>query len=159
MIIPMVVSKKDDYIKIFIIATISSALGGLFGYFIGYTFIDLGMNVVQFYGYEEKVINLKNDLTNGSSFFIFVGALFLAGFTPLPFKVFTITSGIIGFNILIFFLICLFSRGIRFFVISYLTFKFGIKINNFIIKQKTKWFVLIIFLIIIVATILYLIFK
>ena len=159
MIIPMVVSKKDDYIKIFIIATISSALGGLFGYFIGYTFIDLGMNVVQFYGYEEKVINLKNDLTNGSSFFIFLGALFLAGFTPLPFKVFTITSGIIGFNILIFFLICLFSRGIRFFVISYLTFKFGIKINNFIIKQKTKWFVLIIFLIIIVATILYLIFK
>ena len=159
MIIPMVVSKKDDYIKIFIIATISSALGGLLGYFIGYTFIDLGMNVVQFYGYEEKVINLKNDLTNGSSFFIFLGALFLAGFTPLPFKVFTITSGIIGFNILIFFLICLFSRGIRFFVISYLTFKFGIKINNFIIKQKTKWFVLIIFLIIIVATILYLIFK
>ena len=61
------------------------------------------MNVIQFYGYEEKVLNLKNDLTSGGGFYIFLGALFLAGFTPLPFKVFTITSGIIGFNINYFF--------------------------------------------------------
>ena len=107
----------DDYIKIFIIATISSALGGLFGYFIGYTFIDLGMNVVEFYGYENKVDELKDDFSVGDGRYIWIATLFLAGFTPLPFKVFTITSGIIGFNILIFFLICLFSRGIRFFVL------------------------------------------
>jgi len=118
MIIPMVIAKKIDYIKIFLIATISSALGGLLGYFIGSTFIDLAMNVVQFYGYEEKVMNLKNNLSSGGEFYVFLGALFLAGFTPLPFKVFTITSGIIGFNIIIFFFICLMSRGLRFFIVS-----------------------------------------
>ena len=113
MIVPMVIAKKIDYLKIFIIATVASALGGLFGYFIGSTFIDLAMNVVQFYGYEEKVISLKNDLTSGGGFYVFLGALFLAGFTPLPFKVFTITSGMISFNLLIFLIICLLSRGLR----------------------------------------------
>ena len=104
MIVPMVIAKKNDYLKIFLIASISSALGGLLGYFIGSTFLDLSMNVIQFYGYEEKVLNLKSNLTSGGGFYVFLGALFLAGFTPLPFKVFTITSGIIGFNIVIFFL-------------------------------------------------------
>jgi membrane protein YqaA with SNARE-associated domain len=120
MIIPMVIAKKTDYIKIFLIATISSALGGLLGYFIGSTFIDLAMNVIQFYGYEENVLNLKNSLSSGSSFYLFLGTLFLSGFTPLPFKVFTITSGIIGFNIILFFFICLFSRGLRFFILFFI---------------------------------------
>ena len=65
------------------------------------------MSVIEFYGYEEKVLSLKNDLLIGKGSYVFLGALFIAGFTPLPFKVFTITSGIIGFNIIIFFCICL----------------------------------------------------
>ena len=119
MIIPMVIVKKNDYLKIFLIATFSSAVGGLFGYFIGSFFLDLAMGVIEFYGYEKKVINLKENLSSGNSFILFLGTLFLAGFTPLPFKVFTITSGIIGFNIFIFFTVCLVSRGLRFFVVSY----------------------------------------
>lgn len=103
MIVPMIIAKKTDYLKIFFIATIFSTFGGIFGYFIGSTFLSLSMDVIQFYGYEENVLNLKSNLVNGTSFYIFLGALFLAGFTPLPFKVFTITSGIIGFNIVIFF--------------------------------------------------------
>ena len=71
MIVPMVIAKKVDYLKIFLIATISSALGGLLGYFIGFNFYRLAMNVVQFYGYEEKVINLKNDLSSGGGFYVF----------------------------------------------------------------------------------------
>ena len=90
MIVPMIIVKKSDYLKIFLIATIFSDLGGLLGYLIGSTFIDLSMNVIHFYGYEEKVLSLKNDLTRGRGFYVFLGALFLAGFTPLPFKVFTI---------------------------------------------------------------------
>ena len=143
MVIPMVIAKKSDYIKIFLIATISSALGGILGYFIGSTFFDLSMGVIQFYGYEEKVLDLKNNLTDGNSFYVFLGALFLAGFTPLPFKVFTITSGIIGFNIIIFFFICLVSRGLRFFVVSYLSYKFGHIFNNFMKKEGAKWFTLV----------------
>ena len=140
MIVPMIIAKKTDYLRIFFIATIFSSLGGLFGYFIGSTFLDLSMNVIQFYGYEEKVLSLKNDLVSGTSFYIFLGALFLAGFTPLPFKVFTITSGIIGFNIIIFFFICLASRGLRFFVVSYLSYKFGDVFNKFMKKDGAKWF-------------------
>ena len=60
MIIPMVIAKKNDYLKIFLIATIFSALGGLFGYFIGSTFFELGMTVIEFYGYEERVLDLQN---------------------------------------------------------------------------------------------------
>ena len=59
MIVPMVIAKKTEYLKIFLIASLFSTLGGLLGYFIGSTFLDLSMNVIQFYGYEDKVINLK----------------------------------------------------------------------------------------------------
>ena len=104
MIVPMVIAKKNDYFKIFLIATLSSTLGGVLGYFIGSSFLDVGMTVVNFYGYEDKVVSLKNSLTSGTGLYIWLATLFLAGFTPLPFKVFTITSGMIGFNLLIFFL-------------------------------------------------------
>ena len=109
MIAPMVIAKKDDYLKIFLIATFLSTFGGLLGYFIGFSFLDFGMKVVEFYGYEEKVIDLKNSLSIGTGLYIWLITLFLAGFTPLPFKVFTITSGMIGFNLFIFFFICLIS--------------------------------------------------
>ena len=140
MIVPMVIAKKNDYLKIFLIATFSSAVGGLLGYFIGFVFLDLAMNVIEFYGYEEKVINLKDNLSSGNNFIYFLGTLFLAGFTPLPFKVFTITSGMIGFNIFIFFVVCLLSRALRFFVVSYLSFKFGDALSEFMEKDAAKWF-------------------
>ena len=56
MIIPMAIAKNKNYLKIFLNATIFSVLGGLLGYFIGFALADLGMSVVEFYGYEEKVI-------------------------------------------------------------------------------------------------------
>jgi membrane protein YqaA with SNARE-associated domain len=159
MIIPMVIAKKIDYIKIFLIATIFSALGGLLGYFIGSTFIDLAMMVVQIYGYEEKMIILKNNLIAGEGFYIFLGALFLAGFTPLPFKIFTITSGIVSLNIFIFFFICLLSRGIRFFVVAYLSYKFGSIFNNYIKKSGTIWFAIAGLIIVAIAGTIYFIVK
>jgi len=159
MIVPMVIAKKADYLKIFLIASFFSAFGGLLGYFIGSTFLDLSMSLIHFYGYEEKVLNLKNNLTNGGGFYIFVGALFLAGFTPLPFKVFTITSGIIGFNIIVFFFICLMSRGLRFFIVSYLTYKFGHIFNKFMEKEGAKWFAIAGLIIVTFAIIIYLLIK
>ena len=159
MIVPMIIAKKTDYLKIFFIATIFSTFGGIFGYFIGSTFLSLSMDVIQFYGYEENVLNLKSNLVNGTSFYIFLGALFLAGFTPLPFKVFTITSGIIGFNIVIFFFICLASRGLRFFVVSYLSYKFGDIFHKFMEKEGAKWFAIAGLTIVIIALIIYCVIK
>ena len=155
MIVPMVIAKKNDYLKIFLIATFFSAVGGLLGYFIGFVFLDLAMNVIEFYGYEEKVINLKDNLSSGDNFIYFLGTLFLAGFTPLPFKVFTITSGMIGFNIFIFFVVCLVSRALRFFVVSYLSFKFGDTFNEFMKKDAAKWFSIVGLVIVAIAITIY----
>jgi len=159
MVVPMVIAKKNDYLKIFLIATFSSAVGGLLGYFIGSFFLDLAMGVIEFYGYEEKVINLKDNLSSGNNFILFLGTLFLAGFTPLPFKVFTITSGIIGFNIFIFFIVCLVSRGLRFFVVSYLSFKFGDTFSKFMEKDAAKWFSIFGLIIVAIAVTIYFIIK
>jgi len=102
MVIPMVISKKKDFFKVFLIATIFSVLGGILGYLIGAFFFDVGMQVMTFYGYENKLISLKDNLINSDGFYAWLSILFLAGFTPLPYKVFTIASGLIEFNILIF---------------------------------------------------------
>ena len=159
MIIPMVISKKTDFIKIFLIATIFSVVGGILGYFIGTFFFDIGMQIMSFYGYEDKLISLKKDLMNSQSFYAWLGILFLAGFTPLPYKVFTITSGLIGFNILIFILISLISRGLRFFIVSYLSYKFGNLFTQLMDKHGSKWFTIIGILIVIFGIMIYLIFK
>ena len=155
LIVPMVIAKKNDYIKIFIIATLFSALGGLFGYFIGSVFLELAMKVVEFYGYEENVFNLQLKLSEKGGLFLWLGILFIAGFTPVPFKVFTITSGIINFNIFIFFLICLISRGLRFFIVAFLSAKFGKAFSYFIEKKGAKWFTVIGVAIVIITTIIY----
>ena len=159
MIVPMVIAKKNDYFKIFLIATLSSTLGGVLGYFIGSSFLDVGMTVVNFYGYEDKVVSLKNSLTSGTGLYIWLATLFLAGFTPFPFKVFTITSGMIGFNLLIFFFICLVSRGLRFFIVSYLSFKFGDTFNKFMETEAAKWFLILGILIIAIFGLIYFIAK
>ena len=159
MVIPMVISKKKDFIKIFLITTIFSVLGGILGYFIGAFFFESGMQIMSFYGYEDKLINLKSSLMNSDSFYAWLGILFLAGFTPLPYKVFTIASGLIGFNIIIFILISIISRGLRFFIVSYLSYKFGDLFTQFMNKHGSKWFTIIGILIVMVGVIIYLIFK
>ena len=159
MVIPMVISKKDDFLKIFLITTIFSVLGGILGYFIGAFFFDIGMQVMTFYGYEDRLINLKNNLINSEGFYAWLGILFLAGFTPLPYKVFTIASGLIGFNILIFIVISLLSRGLRFFVVSYLSYKFGNLFAIVMEKHGSKWFTLIGILIVVIGVIIYSILK
>ena len=159
MVIPMVISKKNDFIKIFLISTIFSVLGGILGYFIGAFFFDVSMQIMSFYGYEDKLTDFKNSLINSEGFYAWLGILFLAGFTPLPYKVFTIASGLISFNILIFIFISLISRGLRFFIVSYLSFKFGDLFTEFMNRHGSKWFTIIGVLIVIVGIIVYLIFK
>ena len=68
MIIPMVIAKKKEFIKIFLIASIFSVLGGILGYLIGYLFSDFAMYVIEFYNYEDKVKNLKLSMSEGNGF-------------------------------------------------------------------------------------------
>jgi membrane protein YqaA with SNARE-associated domain len=159
MIIPMVVAKKENYFKIFLIATIFSVLGGLVGYILGVFFLDISMGIIEFYGYEEKVLEIQNKISSKGGFLFWIGVMFLAGFTPLPFKLFTIASGIVGFNIVAFFFICLFTRGLRFFIVSYLTYLFGNKFRNFIDKKGALLFTVIGIFIVVITVVLYLLFR
>ena len=159
MIIPMVLAKKKSYLKIFLIASIFSVLGGIFGYMLGALFLDIAMSVIEFYGYENKVFSLKSSLSQGEGFLTWLSILFLAGFTPLPYKAFTIASGLIGFNILIFIIVSLISRSLRFFLISYLSYRFGNLFTEFINKQGSKWFNILGLFIVLIFVIILLILK
>ena len=159
MIIPMVIAKKREYIKIFLIASIFSVLGGIFGYLIGYLFSDLAMYVIEFYGYQDKVDNLKLSLVQGGGFLAWLSILFLAGFTPLPYKAFTISSGLITFNLPVFVIVSLISRSLRFFIVAYLSYRFGNLFTEFMDKHGSKWFTIIGIIIVIIFIFIYLFFK
>jgi len=159
MIIPMVIAKKKEYLKIFLIASIFSVLGGIFGYLIGYLFFDLAMYVIEFYGYQDKVENLKLSMSQGSGFLAWLSILFLAGFTPLPYKAFTISSGLIAFNFPIFIIVSLISRSLRFFIVAYLSYRFGELFTEYMEKHGSKWFTIIGIIIVIIFIIIYLFFK
>ena len=157
MIIPMVISKKNEFIKIALIATVFSVLGAFFGYYIGFSLNEVAIKIFEFYGYEYSQ-SFKEKFTTGGGFFAWLGILVTAGFTPLPFKLLTISSGIIHFNLISFIFICIVTRGLRFFLVAYLTYKFGEKIGPLLEKQGTKWSIIIILIIILLATGSYLLF-
>ena len=139
MIIPMVIAKKQHFVKIALIATTFSVLGGLFGYLIGYIFFnEIGFKIFEIYGYENVDV-LKDMFSTKGGMLSWFGLLFTAGFTPLPFKILTITSGFIHYNIFVFILTCVVTRGLRFFLVAFLTNKFGLKIGPFLEKKAVKW--------------------
>ena len=154
MIIPMVISKKNEFIRIVLIATVFSVLGALFGYYIGYSLNEIAVKIFEFYGHEYSD-TFKEKFTTGGGFKAWLGILFAAGFTPLPFKLLTISSGIIHFNLITFILICIVTRGLRFFIVAYLTYRFGQKIGPFLDKQGTKWSIVIAGTIILIAIVVY----
>ena len=159
MIVPMVVAKKEKYFKIFLIATVSSALGGLLGYFIGFLFFnELGVKVFEFYGHNNTDF-LKEKFQTSSGSFSWLLILFTAAFTPLPFKLVTIFSGFIQFNLVLFFFTCLFARGFRFFILAYLSFRFGSTFSSFLEKKGAFWTTIIGLIIVILALIIYLVIK
>ena len=159
MIIPMVIAKKKAFIKIFLIASIFSVLGGILGYLIGYLFFDLAMYVIEFYNYENKVKDLKLSMSEGNGFLAWLSILFLAGFTPLPYKAFTIASGLIAFNLPVFVIVSLISRGLRFFIVAFLSYKYGELFTEYMNNHGSKWFTVIGILLVIVFIFAYLILK
>jgi membrane protein YqaA with SNARE-associated domain len=159
MIVPMVVTNKKKYIKIFLIATLFSALGAFLGYFIGsFFFNELGVKIFEFYGYDNTDFLREKFQTSGGSF-SWLLILFTAAFTPLPFKLVTIFSGFIQFNLIFFFFTCLFARGLRFFIVAYLSSRFGTTFSTFLEKKGAMWATIIGLIIVTLALIIYLVIK
>jgi len=154
MIVPMVISKKNEFIQIALIATIFSVLGALFGYYIGYSLYEIAIQIFEFYGYEHSV-TFKEKFSTGGSFKAWLGILFTAGFTPLPFKLLTISSGIIHCKLESVFFICIVTRGLRFFLVAYLTYKFGSRFGPFLEKKGGQWAMIIAVIIIVIAAGIY----
>ena len=115
---------------------------------------EIAVKIFEFYGYEYSA-TFKEKFTTGGGFKAWIGILFTAGFTPIPFKLLTISSGIIHFNLISFIIICIVTRGLRFFLVAFLTYKFGQKIGPFLDKQGTKWSIIIAGIIILIAIVIY----
>lgn len=112
------------------ISSIGSVLGGIFGYFIGFKFMDaIGTKIVSAYGFQDKMEQIGHLYKNYDAW-----AVSLAGFTPIPYKVFTIAAGIFEISLPVFIFASFFSRSLRFFIQAVLIYFFGEKIKAFIDK-------------------------
>ena len=149
-LIPMIIAKRTKAFLYAFVCTISSVLGGLFGYLIGYAlFNSIGIILVNFYGMTEYIENLKEYYNNYGIWFVLI-----AGFTPLPFKIITIASGLFQLNLIIFILCSLVARGGRFYLIAGLLYLFGEAIKKFIDRYFN--FLTVLFFILLIGSILFL---
>ena len=143
LIIPMVLASREKAWRIAMVCTISSVLGGLAGYGIGYFFYEsLGQSVLDFYGYAEEFSQFQG-------FYHQWGAWIVAGagFTFFPYKLVTIASGVTNLDIFVFTVASALSRGLRFFLVAGLLWYFGNHVRIFIEKNlgvlTTTFFILL----------------
>ena len=153
-IIPMTIAKRTEWINIALIATISSVIGACFGYFIGYVFFnEIGVKIFEFYGVDPSF--WKSKVSSEGGVIAWMTLLAIAGFSPVPFKLLTISSGFINFNFAYFVIISLITRGSRFFLISFLIGNFGPAMKVLIEKKLLKLSIIISIVLIIFAYFIY----
>ena len=155
LIIPMTIAKKQEWLKIALIATIGSVLGACLGYLIGYVFFnEIGIKIFELYGVDNTSF-LKDKVSSEGGVIAWITLLAIAGFTPVPFKLLTITSGFVNFNIIYFILISIITRGSRFFIIAFLIGNFGPTMKKIIEKRLLSISILISLIVIIIAYLVY----
>ena len=142
LIIPMTIARKNEWVKIAFIATLGSVLGACLGYFIGYVFFnEIGLRIFEIYGVDNTSF-LKEKVSSEGGVIAWITLLAIAGFSPVPFKLLTITSGFIHFNLFYFIIISLLTRGSRFFLIAFLIGNFGHTMKKIIEKKLLKFSIL-----------------
>ncbi len=155
LLIPMTIARKREWIKIALIATTGSVLGACLGYFIGFVFFkEIGLKIFEIYGVDDASF-LKDKVSSEGGTLAWVTLLAIAGFSPVPFKLLTITSGFINFNILYFIIISLVTRGSRFFFIAFLIGNFGPTMKKIIEKKLLKFSIFFSVILIIFAYFIY----
>ena len=154
LIIPMTIAKRKEWIKIALIATTFSVLGACLGYFIGYVFFnEIGIRIFEFYGVDPTF--WKSKVSSEGGVIAWMTLLAIAGFSPVPFKLLTISSGFVHFNIVYFVIVALLTRGSRFFLISFLIGNFGPTMKLLIEKKLLKITIIASIVIIIFAYLIY----
>ncbi len=154
-IIPMTIAKRDQWVRIALIATLASVLGACLGYFIGYVFFnEIGIKIFELYGVDNALF-LKEKVSSEGGKIAWMTLLAIAGFTPVPFKLLTITSGFVHFNIFYFIIVSLLTRGSRFFIIAFLIGNFGPAMKKIIEKKLVSISIILSVIIIIIAYFVY----
>ncbi|MGY9000864.1 MAG: YqaA family protein [Rhodospirillales bacterium] len=142
LIIPMVLAARDRAWLVASVCTVASVIGGVFGYGIGFFMFDqIGKPVLEFYQYAGKFSEFQTSYNEWGAW-----AVFFAGITPFPYKVITILSGATGLSMPVFIVASIFARGIRFFIVAALLWKFGAPIRTFIERRLGLLFVLLVVL-------------
>lgn len=143
-LIPLILARRSEAFKIALYTTVASVLGGLFGYAIGYYLYDtLGIAILNFFHYTQKFNEFKG-LYNEYGAWIVLGA----GITPFPYKIITIASGVTHLNLEVFLSASVLARGIRFFLIAGLLWKFGVPMKAFI-EKNLGWLSVVFFILLI----------
>jgi membrane protein YqaA with SNARE-associated domain len=159
MLVPMTIARNKDWIKIATTASIASVVGGCAGYAIGHFFYkEVGIPIFEFYGFEGFTA-FKEQVSIGKGYWAWVVLLVIAGFTPVPFKLLTISSGFINFNFLVFIVVASLTRGSRFFILAGLIRFFGHRIIPYIEKRSMKVLVVLTILLLLGFFIAYLIYN
>jgi membrane protein YqaA with SNARE-associated domain len=135
MLIPMSLARPDKAYHYAFLCTWTSVLGGVVGYLIGALLYDsLGLWVIQLYGYGEKIEAFREMYRQYGAWIIL-----LKGLTPIPYKVVTITSGFAGYNLGLFLLFSIITRGARFFVLAFILHRYGDRARHVIEKRLGLW--------------------
>ena len=154
-IIPMTIAKPNKWFRIALIATVGSVLGAILGYFIGYIFFnEIGIKIFELYGVDNTSF-LKDKVSSEGGVIAWITLLAIAGFTPVPFKLLTITSGFVHFNLVYFIIISFLTRGLRFFIIAFLVGNFGAAMKKVIEKKLITLSIIFTIAVIIVAYLFY----
>ena len=130
LLLPMALARPLKWIRLALITTVFSVLGGILGYLIGvFLWETIGQYIIEIYHLEEKFINFKDNYNTNGALIVFI-----AGFTPIPYKLITIASGGMNLNIIIFIIASILSRGARFFLLTGIIRIFGNNAKLFIDK-------------------------
>jgi membrane protein YqaA with SNARE-associated domain len=131
MMIPMILARPSKAFRLATITLIASVIGAMVGYGIGaFLFEAIGRPIIEFYGYSAQFDAFRERYAEYGILIVLIG-----GFTPVPFKVVTIASGVVAMNPLVFFLAAVPARGGRFYLVAALLWKFGEPIREFIEKR------------------------
>jgi membrane protein YqaA with SNARE-associated domain len=135
MLIPMALARPDRAFFFATVCTATSVAGGLLGYFIGAElYATVGQWLIQLYGYGDKVEAFRAAYAQYGAWIIL-----LKGLTPIPYKIVTITSGFAGFNIGLFIVLSIITRGARFYLLAFLLNRYGERARQILEKRLGLW--------------------
>lgn len=135
MLVPMVLANRDSAWRAAGISTVASVCGGLFGYAIGALLYNtVGLPLLEFYGYADKFAAFTAEYNDWGAWIVFG-----AGITPFPYKVITIASGVAHLDLPVFVIASILARGLRFYIVAALCWRFGPSIQKTIEKNLGLW--------------------